>query len=275
MGLAELATGLTLDSRGIWVSSDTGTVSYPEDAHRHCYQLEDKSFWFAHRNNCIMAAIKRFPPPGPVLDIGGGNGYVTRRMLDDGVEAALLEPGADGAVNAKVQRQIPEVLCSTLEDARFESGSLGAVGCFDVIEHIEDDSDFIMRLHTVLQPGGLLYATVPAHQWLWSSNDVIAGHYRRYTRAAVEQLVRPQFELLYATYFFGALVWPIFLFRALPFRCGWPGTRRTLSNETAHNARRGGAAKALHALLDRERTRISGGKVKDFGASLLFVARKK
>jgi hypothetical protein len=27
-----------------------------------CFDVEDRSFWFAHRNKAIIAAVRRFPP---------------------------------------------------------------------------------------------------------------------------------------------------------------------------------------------------------------------
>ncbi len=55
----------------------TADISYPLSGHRIMAELEETSFWFNHRNDVLMTAIRRFPPPGPILDVGGGNGYVS------------------------------------------------------------------------------------------------------------------------------------------------------------------------------------------------------
>src|SRR5437762_8958287 len=138
MSIARLSNRLTVDEHGIWTSAKASSVSYPANGNFLCLPLEDASYWFRHRNECILAAIKRFPPAGAILDVGGGNGYVTRRLLDEGFDAALLEPGAVGALNGKTARKIPQVICSTLEAAEFSPGSLSAIGVFDVLEHIDD-----------------------------------------------------------------------------------------------------------------------------------------
>jgi SAM-dependent methyltransferase len=222
MGIAENASGLTRDERGIWRSSRSRSLSYPSDGNQQCFALEDRSFWFNHRNDCIASLVKRNPPPGPILDVGGGNGFATRRLLDCGFDAALLEPGIVGALNGKQARGIPEVFCSTLEDAGFSDGSLSAIGCFDVIEHIEADNVFIRTTYDLLHEGGMLYGTVPAHEWLWSYSDVHAGHHRRYDRKSLTALLNDRFEVVYFTYFFGALVAPQFVLRALPFKGNRP-----------------------------------------------------
>ena len=59
---------------GIWYASKTDKVSYPAEGNEQCFGIEDNSFWFRHRNSCILELVKRFPPPGkgPIFDVGGG-----------------------------------------------------------------------------------------------------------------------------------------------------------------------------------------------------------
>ena len=210
MSLEKLSNRLTADENGIWKNSDNSSIFYPEVGNREYFLLEDSSFWFQHRNECIISAIKRFPPNGPIMDVGGGNGYVTRRMIDEGFKAILLEPGFTGAFNAKTQRHIPDVICSTFENAYLIPNSLDAIGLFDIIEHIEDDQEFVRHVYAVLKPAGLLYITTPAHQWLWSLSDVSGQHFRRYNQRMFVDLLGEKFDIIFFTYFFGWLVVPIF-----------------------------------------------------------------
>lgn len=265
---------LRRDTAGIWVSSSRAALSYPADGNERCFLVEDRSFWFRHRNACILAAMRRHPPAGPVLDVGGGNGYVTRGMIDAGFPAVLLEPGPAGAFNAKVRRGIPDVVCATLEDAGIPEHSLDAVGLFDVLEHIEDDQGLLASIHSRLNPGGLLFLTVPAQDVLWSASDVRAGHYRRYRPSQLAALLGGMFELVYQTCFFQALVLPVFLFRSVPFRLGWGRQRSKPAIERDHGVHGGGAVHLLERLLAREIRRIEAGQSSRWGASCLCVARK-
>ncbi len=239
MNIEELAESLTTGEHEILTSSKIKSISYPEDGNLQYFQLEDASFWFRHRNNCITSVIKQFPPTGPIIDVGGGNGYVTKRILDEGFEAVLLEPGTVGALIGKTRRKIPIVICSVLEDAGFPQASLSAVGLFDVIEHIQDDYGFIEQIHRILKPNGLLYSTVPAYQWLWSLSDVTAQHYRRYNRTMIVDLFALKFDVLFFTYFFGALTLPIFFLRTLPFRLGLSKSGEVFSPEMEHGSKGG------------------------------------
>ncbi|MDC3237172.1 class I SAM-dependent methyltransferase [bacterium] len=274
MSIAKLTSGLTAGEHGILTSSKSASLSYSEGGNLNCFQLEDKSFWFIHRNDCIASVIKRFPPDGTVLDVGGGNGFVTKRILDEGFDAALLEPGETGALNGKVSRHIPEVICSPLEDAGFPPSSLSAVGCFDVIEHIESDHAFLMSVHGLLKSGGILYVTVPAHQWLWSLSDDTAGHYRRYNKNMVGDLLTSKFEILYFTYFFRVITLPIFIFRTLPFRLHPSRKKKVLSSESEHGTTGGATVAVFKHFLRKELAAIQRGKSRQFGSSCLFVARK-
>lgn len=275
MNVNQLNPNLYQDDLGIWRSErSTSAISYPEDGNLNCFQIEDDSFWFQHRNECISTIVRRFPPTGILLDVGGGNGFVTRRLLDDGVEAILLEPGAAGAFNAKTYRQIPNVICSTLEDAHFPAKSVSAVGFFDVLEHIPDDDRFIQLIHTILTDHGLIYGTVPAYSWLWSFSDVRAGHFRRYTFKTLQKCLLDRFEMVFFTYFFQPLIVPIFLLRTLPFRLRLFRNNRLLSSTSEHGTSGGVDSKLIRRLLRPELAKIKQGKTIPTGTSCLFVARK-
>ena len=44
---------------GIWYASKTDKVSYPAEGNEQCFGIEDKSFWFQHRNACVIEIIKK------------------------------------------------------------------------------------------------------------------------------------------------------------------------------------------------------------------------
>ena len=146
------------------------------------------------------------------FDIGGGNGYVAKGLIEAGIACALIEPGIDGAVAARA-RGIDPVICARLEDAELPPASIAAAGMFDVLEHIEDEAAALRRVHGLLRPGGRLFLTVPAYQFLFSVDDRIAGHFRRYTIASLTgALLESGFRVELASYMFAPL--PPLVFRA-------------------------------------------------------------
>lgn len=166
---------LTLDPNGIWIANLGQVLSYPSEGNDLCFAVEDDSFWFRHRNEVVIQALRLFPPHGTLFDVGGGNGFVSSGIERAGFPTVLLEPGRTGAENARCRR-LQNVICATTDEAGFPPGSLDAVGLFDVLEHIPDDRDFVTSLHRLMRPAARIYLTVPAFRWLWSRDDEYAGH---------------------------------------------------------------------------------------------------
>ena len=272
--LSTLAPGLERRADGVWFARRKAPVSYPEHGNAACLQIEDRSFWFRHRNRCIASVVRRFAPQGVLLDIGGGNGYVAKGLIEVGIACALMEPGIDGALAARA-RGVDPVICARLEDIGMAPGSLSAAGLFDVLEHIEDEADALRRVHALLRPGGLLFLTVPAYAFLHSADDVVAGHFRRYTlRSLKRAVIGSGFRPEYATYLFAPLPPAVLLLRTLPSVLG---LRRPTDGELegSDHIRQGLAARIIGRLLDTEARHICAGGVIPFGTSCLAVCIKE
>lgn len=275
MRIEEFSSNLFRNDEGIYVSPGISQVSYAAEGHAECFGVEDTSFWFRHRNNCIAHMVANHPfSGGPLLDIGGGNGYVAQRLSSEGHDVVLVEPGPIGARNARLHRGLDSVVCSTVEEAGFRPATFGAIGMFDVIEHIEHDRDFLEFTSSLLTPDGRLYLTVPCHQWLWSRADVDAGHFRRHTEASLETLLGGLFKIDFLSYFFRPLVLPQFLLRAIPFRLGIGANSGVMSTEAEHGSGNGLAVRTLNRLLDHEARSIANDRAIAFGASCLVAATR-
>lgn len=55
----------------------------------------------------------------------------------------------------------------------------------DVVKHAPDDAAVLREVRETLADDGLLFVTVPALDFFWSGNDVLASHRRRYTKAGL------------------------------------------------------------------------------------------
>jgi SAM-dependent methyltransferase len=272
--LDEIITNLGRDADGVWRTPAHSRVSYSDQGHDTCHGVEDGSFWFAHRNRCIAAAIQHAPPdPGlPFADVGGGNGFVAAMIRDLGYRVVLVEPGAAGIAHAR-ERGLHELVQASIVDLDVAPRSLGAIGLFDVIEHIERDGDALLALRGMLSDGGKIYATVPAHRWLWSGADEQAGHFRRYTARQLQDLFRRcGFTVDLCSYTFWPLPLPMYLMRTLPERLHLrgAGTPRRARVEGEHRQR----GQFLERLLALEEKRLRQGRRMPFGASLIVAATK-
>lgn len=76
----------------------------------------------------------------------------------------------------------------------------------DVIEHIQDDNDFLQStVAPRLNDNGQVVISVPAHPSLFTSHDTFLGHYRRYTKSQMLNVVRSHFSILEHGYLFTSL----------------------------------------------------------------------
>lgn len=259
---------------GRWVAPHASAISYPEAANNAFLAIEDESYWFRHRLDCLLELVRALPPQGDLYDIGGGNGFVARGLEQAGWPSVLIEPGA-GARNA-VSRGVSRVIQATLQDAQLAPRSLPAAGAFDVIEHIEDDRAFLGSLRDSLRPGARFYCTVPAWPSLWSSEDEAAGHFRRYTPHSLARVLRAAgFEVEFLSPIFSWLVTPLFLLRALPSRLSRRPTRPHQWDErtTADHRLPSPLRPIVHRLHAAELAALRARRSLRTGTSLLCVAR--
>lgn len=245
-------------------------VSYPEGGYDSCFSVEDHSFWFRERNNIIKYVVAQYSNRGVFLDVGGGNGFVTKALeeLSLQIKPVLVEPGKQGCKNAEI-RGVKEIHNKALSELQ-EYHQVENIGLFDVVEHIKDDKSFLSEMHSRLYSGGKLFITVPAYQGLWSMEDIDAGHFRRYSLGSLSKLLEATgFHIEYSSGFFISLIPLIFFFRRIPFKMGIQ-----LSNPERDH-KEGLPAQILTKVLRLELKLIKLFGRFNFGASLVICASKK
>lgn len=169
-------------------------------------QLEG-SWWHKGRVYALSGAMRSVGITSKferVLDVGAGYGGMLDFLRAHGnmVDAVELYEEAknvcDNRGYAHVWHSLGEI-----------SESYNLVGAFDVVEHIQDDKDFLDTIAGVVDVGGYFIATVPAFQFLWSQHDEVHKHYRRYTVKDFSDLVaNAGFDILYCKYWNTALFFP-------------------------------------------------------------------
>lgn len=188
------------------------------------YDAEERHFWFLARKAFIASQMKHaIKPSSKIIEIGAGTGNVSRFLRRKGYSnISVGEMHLNGLRYAK-SYGINECYQFDLLRAPFED-EFDCVCMFDVLEHISDDGKALANINQILKDGGEVVITVPAHQWLWCYEDVIAGHKKRYTRAELVTLLQKTgFNIITARYFFISIV-PLLWLRK--FLHSW---RRTVS----------------------------------------------
>jgi hypothetical protein len=268
-----------VEKDGIWYSTRTVPVSFPGEGYDNCFNLEDRSLWFRHRNRCIIQVVKKYSPTGSAfVDLGGGNGYVAAALQEAGFDTCLVEAGVKGALNAR-SRGIRNIICSSIKEVMFRKDNIPAIGLFDVLEHIEHDKQVLEILRELLTSDGLMYITVPAYQFLWSPEDTYSGHFRRYSISSLKKVLSDSgYSNLYGSYFFSCLPLPIFFLRTLPGRVRIrPAMNHVLEKRLSsfHSTRLKIVEKTWEVFSRWEVGMLGKQKRIPFGSSCLIVAKKK
>jgi SAM-dependent methyltransferase len=151
---------------------------------------EDKHAWFAGRTRAILKYLDaELGPPVPgqvrkVLDIGSGAGNMAHHLAQYG-QVFGIDYNSRPLPVAQ-QRGLP-VAQGSGNELPFPAGTFDLVALLDTVEHIPDELGVLYECARVLKPGGKLIVTVPAFMWLWSYNDEINAHERRYTAPELQQ----------------------------------------------------------------------------------------
>ena len=163
----------------------------------------------------LMLRLLSSESRGELLDVGCGDGAFIAKCLDQGwsvVGMDLSQAAIDRCRGRFDRGERLRLFCSDIA-AIAEEGPFDAVTAGEVLEHIEDDEDFVRRVFALLKPGGAFVLTVPVDMSLWTDADAAAGHFRRYTVQEIsEKLTRAGFAVE------KCIVWGWPLTRMLHFR---------------------------------------------------------
>ena len=148
-------------------------------------------FWMQWRHQILLQQLKRADQPiRNALEIGCGHGVVRElieRDLDISVDGCDLSQHAlQMAEKGKGKGRLLVYNIFDRNPAMMKAYDL--VLLMDVIEHLEDDLEFLKAALDHLKPNGLVAINVPAHMALYGKYDDVAGHKRRYNAARVKSL---------------------------------------------------------------------------------------
>ncbi len=136
---------------------------------------------------------------GNMLEIGSGIGNISAFLLKDQTQVSLsdLRPEYCRLLQNKFGHD-PHLegvheLDLSLKNFSSEHPELlekfDTVIALNVIEHITDDLLAIRNAKALLKNKGQLIILVPAGQWLYNSIDLELGHYRRYSKSGLNNLM--------------------------------------------------------------------------------------
>ncbi|MBK8809902.1 MAG: class I SAM-dependent methyltransferase [Acidobacteria bacterium] len=153
-----------------------------------------------------------------LVEVGAGTGSFSELLLAEKPESiAIVEPSEMFVFLEQNVRQIETDAQIDLHRAIFAGVSQkiaeqkpDSILYINVLEHIEDDRGELEMIGETLVPGGRCFIFVPALMSLYGEFDRKIGHFRRYSKAEIEEkCTAAGFRILVSKYFdfAGILPW--------------------------------------------------------------------
>lgn len=204
-------------------------------------KLEERHFWFQGRRNIFFDLIeRRLLAEGStgkqleILEIGCGAGGMLLPLSRYG-----RVTGLDIAVDYLrfcQHRGFQRVVAASGYELPFADHSFDMVALFDTIEHIPHDDQVLAEVRRVLRPGGKVFISVPAYQFLYSQNDRVAHHLRRYTAGRLRNVMEGAGLTVQKLTYFNTFLFPLILPAVMVLKLkekmlGLPDGQTNLSHE--------------------------------------------
>lgn len=132
--------------------------------------------------------VATLAPARHALDLGCGDGAVSASIRADQLTLADVSPVA----LARAHERFPEARVHELqpdEPLPFADGLFDLVVLTETIEHVRDVQLLLSEVRRVLEPGGRLAITTPAHRGRMRTPDPLSPHLRFFTEASLGKLL--------------------------------------------------------------------------------------
>ena len=160
-------------------------------AYRQFLELERTHWWFRGRRSVYLGLLRAHlsgARPKRILDLGCGMGGFLGELGELGGQVFPSDVSVESLVHCR-ERGFGRGVAASGYALPYRDGAFDLVCLFDAIEHIDDDARVMREVARVLAPGGLVFVTVPAYQFLYANNDRVAQHRRRYTRGMLRSVI--------------------------------------------------------------------------------------
>lgn len=138
-----------------------------------------------YNKNIVNILLRNLPNTGNIIDFGAGIGTFAKALESCSVKVICIETDKEQFLNLiksdfKTLSSIDEV----------KDNSIESLFSINVLEHIDDDYSILRTMHSKLKIGGKIIIYVPAMMVLYTSMDSKVGHFRRYGKKQLFNLIQ-------------------------------------------------------------------------------------
>lgn len=155
-------------------------------------ETESKHWWFSGRRSILSAMIEKLdlPQNSKILEVGCGTGGNLQMLAKFGEVSALEMDETARAIASKKTNNRYDIRDGYCPDKiPFTEQNFDLICMFDVLEHIEQDTETLLAIKKLLKNNGRILITVPAYQWLYGAHDEFLHHKRRYTATQLRKKI--------------------------------------------------------------------------------------
>jgi SAM-dependent methyltransferase len=179
--------------------------------YRTFFNVQKQHWWFITRKTIVLDTINRHVKQTDnikILDIGCGSGVMLNALEKIGQTFGM--DMADEAIAFSQEIFSGQVEKGLLPDhVPYAENFFDVITALDVIEHVEEDVESLVTLHSRLVAGGKAVITVPAYQFLWSRFDELNEHKRRYTLTELDGKLKQSGFTVEKISYYNTLLFPV------------------------------------------------------------------
>lgn len=173
--------------------------------------IEDRHWWFVSRRKLISLIIDKnvnLPQEANILEAGCGTGGNIEFLKNYGSVCAF-ECDEIAREIAKEKSGLDIEYGDLPYSIPYNNKKFDIVFFLDVLEHIDEHTEALRELRSLLTENGRVFITVPAYQWLWSKHDEDHHHFRRYSKKDLFELVEDSGYYIETLFRFNMFLLPV------------------------------------------------------------------